>query len=94
VPRTKPLLALANTDLLWKRFEHDQHFSRGRDEPQVKEGASIWRQQRAQPRMEGSELQREETGVQHFEASLCLSLPRKTFSLSLIKLLLGHRIYL
>lgn len=39
--------------LLWKHLEHNQHFSRVRDEPQVKEGESIWRQQMVWSRMEG-----------------------------------------
>lgn len=33
--------------LLCKLFEHDQYFSGVRVEPHVKEGESIWRQQRA-----------------------------------------------
>lgn len=92
--RTNSLLALTNTDLLWKRFDHDQHFSRVRGEPQVKEGVSIWRQQRAWWRMEGPELLQEARVVWHFEASFCLSLPRKTLLKNLVKLLLVRRICL
>lgn len=33
--------------LIWKLFEHDQHFSKVRVEPHIKERESIWRQQRA-----------------------------------------------
>lgn len=45
MPRTNFLLALTNTDLLLKRFVHDQHFVSMSHNLQVKECVPILRQQ-------------------------------------------------
>lgn len=45
VPRKNSLLALTNTDLLLRRFVHDQHFVSMSHYPQVEECVPILRQQ-------------------------------------------------